>query len=259
MLRLTPISHARRKGLRPYQEDRFFTASMPEGFCFGVFDGHGGVDCAKKATRMFPSLLADAVGEPDATIPDALREVFARVNKATKDLHDGCTASIVFIPSSCDAVHVAVLGDSPVIVGCRESIWVSPEHNVRSNKAEAEAAKDRGGCITSDGYLVRGFSGSGLQMSRALGDVWMGSLLLRTPDVSTHALEAGSFVLVCSDGALDPGHIAPEASAQSVVELIQSGSDAKAIANRAVRIPTEDNVTVLLTWVEAHNEVRTGT
>jgi serine/threonine protein phosphatase PrpC len=243
---LSPVSRARSKGVRDYQEDRYFTASMPEGLCFGVFDGHGGTGCANKAVRLFPGLMADAVGEPGATVPDAFRESFAKLNEVTKHMYDGCTASIAFIPWSGELVHVAVLGDSPVILQRADrSIWVAPDHNVRSNQAEVEAAKKRGGAVVG-GYLVAHFSGPGLQMSRALGDVELGSVLNRTPDVSTHVLGLGSFVLVCTDGALDPGHKDAGASAQTVVQLIQAGSEARAIVNRAIHLPTEDNVTVLL-------------
>src|SRR5208337_742222 len=172
----------------------------------------------------------------------------------TQDMHDGTTASIAFIPLSADVVYVAVLGDSPVIVKQADgSIWVAPEHNVRTNKAEAEAAKQRGGAVVG-GYLVAHWDGPGLQMARALGDKALDKVLSRVPEISTQALGVGSFVLVCTDGALDPGHENAEAAAKSVVELIQSGGDAQAIVDRAVAVPTGDNVSALLVRVEAKNE-----
>src|SRR5208337_4947309 len=218
-LQLTPASYATHKGLRPYQEDRLFVASTAQGLAFGVFDGHGGAQCAETVLESFLYLLGDA--DPAKPILDTLSEAFAVVNAKTQDMHDGTTASIAFIPLSADVVYVAVLGDSPVIVKQADgSIWVAPEHNVRTNKAEAEAAKQRGGAVVG-GYLVAHWDGPGLQMARALGDKALDKVLSRVPEISTQALGVGSFVLVCTDGALDPGHENAEAAAKSVVELIQ--------------------------------------
>lgn len=249
-LKLTPISQATAKGRRPYQEDRFFTASLPQGLLFGVFDGHGGEDCAQKASDLFPGIFADSIGEPGQSAEEALYFSFISLVSATLDHEDGSTASVVYIPWSSDRAYVAVLGDSPVIVKrADQSIWHAPEHNVRTNHAEAQAAQERGGVIYG-GYLTMSFSGPGLQMSRALGDRFLHKVLNRVPEVSEHVLGAGSFVLACTDGALDPGHEATETEAQNVVALIQSGGDAQAIVDRAIEIPTRDNVTALLVRIE---------
>ena len=252
-LQLTPVATATHKGRRPYQEDRFFTASMPQGLCFGVFDGHGGYECAHKASEMFPGLFVDELGEPGATPQDAFLKAFEQLNDTTKDMHEGTTASVAYIPWSADIVHVAVLGDSPVIVKRGDgSIWIAPEHNVRTNKAEAEAAIARGG-IVDRGYLFTdlGDNAIGLQMARALGDKDLDKVLNRVPEISSQVLGIGSFVLVCSDGALDPGHRDAEAAAKSVIEIIQTGGDAQNIVSRAINVPTGDNVSALLVRVEA--------
>jgi serine/threonine protein phosphatase PrpC len=230
---------------------------MPQGLCFGVFDGHGGCNCAHRASETFPGLFVDELGEPGATPQDAFLKAFEKLHNATKDMHEGTTASVVFIPLSADMVHVAVLGDSPVIVKRADgSIWIAPEHNVRTNNAEAEAAMARGGKVIG-GYLVAHWDGPGLQIARALGDKVLDRVLSRVPEISAQALGVGSFVLVCTDGALDPGHENTEAAAESVVELIQSGGDAQAIVDRALGIPTGDNVSALLVRVEsAQNETR---
>lgn len=244
---LQPHTAATHKGRRPYQEDRFFSLSHPKGFAMGVFDGHGGHQVSHMASELAPKLLTAAL-EGDKPIPDVLKNVFEKLNLATAGLYEGSSASIVFI--TADTVHVAVLGDSPVIVRTADgTIWHGPDHNVRSNEAEAEAARGRGGFI-HDGYLCETYNGPGLQMARALGDVELRRVLLRTPEIASVPLGEGSWVLVASDGALDPGHWDAHESAQKVVELIQSGSDAQAIVDRAVAIPTGDNVTALIVRVE---------
>jgi len=233
------ISKATAKGLRTYQEDRSFVLTTERGMYMGVFDGHGGDECAEYCVNRMPDILAE--------FPDAMPcDILNTLNNETRDMYAGCTASVVFIPNGETAVHVAVLGDSPVIVkGADRPIWVSPEHNVRTNKAEADAAMARGGFV-SGGYLFANYSGNGLQMTRALGDASLDKVLSRIPEVFSWVLGAGSFVLVATDGALDPSHGNGDKDVYDIVDLIEAGADAQKIVDRALAIPTRDNVTALL-------------
>lgn len=255
MLRLTPHTHATQRGRRPYQEDRAAVTTMEQGMLLMVFDGHGGDFCAEHSVNTFDNLFADEISQPlQTTVPDSLRRAFAKLNEETKDMNDGCSASVVFIPSSNDVAYVAVMGDSPVVIRQADgTIYVGPDHNVRSNLEEASRATSRGGYIFG-GYLCRGMDGMGLQMARALGDAFLGNILLREPEIDTVSLSAGSFVLVATDGAFDPGHENTNEEIKKVVTLIQSGGDATAIVDRAVRIPTGDNVTALLVRIEDTSE-----
>jgi serine/threonine protein phosphatase PrpC len=154
----------------------------------------------------------------------------------------------VFIPKDESRVDVAVLGDSPVLVSRPDgSIWVSPEHNIRTNEAEADAAIQRGGHI-SGGYLFASYRPEvGLQMSRALGDAHLDRVLSREPEVFSHVLGKDSWVLVCSDGAVDPGHGAAQANIDTIVRMIEDeDADAQDIVDRALAVPTRDNVTAIL-------------
>jgi serine/threonine protein phosphatase PrpC len=159
----------------------------------------------------------------------------------------GSTASLVFIPKDESRVDVAVLGDSPVLVSRPDgSIWVSPEHNIRTNEAEADAAIKRGGFVHS-GYLFASYDGDGLQMSRALGDYELDRVLSREPEVFSHVLGKDSWVLVCSDGAVDPGHGAAQANIDTIVRMIEDeDADAQDIVDRALAAKTGDNVTAIL-------------
>jgi serine/threonine protein phosphatase PrpC len=152
----------------------------------------------------------------------------------------------VFIPKDEHRVEIAVLGDSPVIAKLADgSIFVSEEHNVRTNMAEADAAIARGGFVNS-GYLFASYSGNGLQMTRSLGDYELDSVLSREPEVFSHVLGKDSWVLVCSDGAVDPSHAAAKASIDSIVALVEAGGDAQEIVERALAAKTGDNVTAIL-------------
>ena len=231
------IRTATAKGARSYQEDRHFITHTPDGAYLGVFDGHGGDECAQHCVKRLPVILRS---NPE------LARALEKLNSETRYMYTGSTASIVFIPKDETVVHVAVIGDSPVVVRQADgSIWVSPEHNVRTNVAEADAAKQRGGFV-SGGYLYASYSGSGLQLSRSLGDSSLDKVLLRTPDVSSHVLGAGSFVLLASDGAVDPSHAHEAESIAAIVSMIEAGADAQQIVDRALAIPTDDNVTAIL-------------
>jgi len=121
---------------------------MNEGTLLGVFDGHGGDEAAALCEDQLPGIFADEIGEPGADALTAIRKAFAKLADLTKELESGTTASVAYFPWnksaetwSIDAVWVAVLGDSPVIVkDIAGGINISPEHNVRTNMAEKAAA-----------------------------------------------------------------------------------------------------------------------
>jgi serine/threonine protein phosphatase PrpC len=233
------ISKATARGARSYQEDRYFVFPTVIGTYLGVFDGHGGDECAAYCVKAMRIILTH---EPASGLQDAV----AKLSRETRTMRAGSTASLVFIPKDESRVDVAVLGDSPVLVSRPDgSIWVSPEHNVRTNEAEADAAIKRGGFL-AQGYLFADYSGDGLQMSRALGDAHLDKVLSREPEVFSLALYKGKFVLMCSDGAVDPSHAAAKASIDSIVALVEAGGDAQEIVERALAAKTGDNVTAIL-------------
>lgn len=241
------ISLATHKGSRGYQEDRNIINQTENGILLAVFDGHGGDEvsdfCEKNILRAFND-VADNNDMP--TIPLKIKGIFDFLARLTNDMRAGSTASIVFIPSTMDRAFVGVLGDSPVIIKNKDNeYWIAPEHNVRSNPKEVEEAKKRGGFI-HDGYLFGSQPfGGGLQMSRALGDASLSDVLNREPEVFEQTLGAGSFVLVGSDGLLDPSHKSGSA-ASAITTKIESGEEAPTLVKWAVSVPTNDNVTALL-------------
>jgi serine/threonine protein phosphatase PrpC len=248
-LKLQGVSAASHRGARAYQEDSHFSLTAAEGLCFGVFDGHGDAECARLCAERFPLIFVDLL-KPNVHFAETLRQTIQTLNLETQSMWSGCTASVVFMPWTANEVHVAVLGDSPVIVKrANHSIWVAPEHNVRTNYAEAEAARARGGFV-DEWYLYTTYGGVGLQMARALGDSDFSRVLSRVPDISSHVLGADSFVFVGTDGVLDPLHKKPEASLKALIAFIEAGADAQAIVNRALAIPTDDNATALLVRVD---------
>jgi serine/threonine protein phosphatase PrpC len=249
-LKLQPHSSATRMGQRRYQEDRLFAAATEEGFLIGVFDGHGGDEVSHFASEELPGIFANEIGAAGATPRSALENAVQKVNLATQHYRSGSTLSLAFVPSNGDTVHCAVLGDSPILVKDAEGkINVSPDHNVRTNQAEAAAAVKRGGTIRN-GYLCDSYYGISLQMARALGDSELSRVLSRVPDIYEVKVGPGSFVLVATDGAFDPRHYGFAKEAEEVVKLVERGADAQAIVDRAVALLTGDNVSAVLVRFE---------
>jgi len=211
-----------------------------------VFDGHGGAQVSHLASERFPVLFVNEITEPGTTPAQAFERSIAKLNLETQHFVPGSTLSAVFVPAKGDTATCAVIGDSPIIVKDAEGKTnIGPEHNVRTNLAEAEAAKKRGGFV-GGGYLYATYNGDGLQMARALGDSGLAKVLSRVPDIYEVKLGPSSFVIVATDGAFDPGHYEFTKAAEAVVALVEGGGDAAAVVDRAVKIPTGDNVTAIV-------------
>lgn len=249
-IRLKPVSSASAKGQRSYQEDRLVIVTCEQGTLLGVFDGHGGHEVAQLAVDTLPGYFADEIGEPKATPRKALKNTIRKVNELTQDMFPGSTLSLAFIPAKGGFIYCAVIGDSPIIIkDSKGNINISPDHNVRTNEAESQAAIKRGG-IVHDGYLYQNRFANGLQMARALGDAELDKVLSRKPDIYSVRVNKDSFIIVATDGAFDPGHYEFAKAAEDVVKLVGEGAEAEAVVDRAVQIKTGDNVTVMVARFE---------
>lgn len=239
------VTQATEKGRRDYQEDRKVVYWSPggNGYLLAVFDGHGGSECANYCAERLIA-LSHEVKSSSNCLEASFRSLFHYLSDETEYMGSGCAASLAFIPADGRYVIIGVLGDAPVLVKKADGeVWLAPEHNVRSNRAEADAAIARGGFVQS-GYLFTRLSGSGLQMSRALGDRYLGPVLNREPEVFTLPTGPGSFVLVASDGLFDPSH--ETNPSVGIAQAIEAGVDASKLVEAALAIPTYDNVTAIL-------------
>jgi len=245
----TILSQASKQGRRDYQEDRIYLNVNDDGILAAVFDGHGGAEtsdyCVKNLLQAFNAVADDPV-YPE--IRDKLQGIFNHLHEQTCYMQPGSTASIVFIPSSLDRAYIGILGDSPVVIkNVDNEIWIAPEHNVRSNSREVALAKARGGYIHG-GYLFPGglsLTAHGVQLSRAFGDADLNSVLSRKPEIFEVPLGAGSWVLVASDGLIDPHHGSDQA-ADTIVNLIGQGKTAVGLVDYAIGVPTHDNASAVL-------------
>ena len=178
---------------------------------------------------------------------EILRKTIKNLAQALIDYDSGSTASLVYIPEIGDEVYTAVIGDSPIIILKGHDYWYGPDHNVRSNHAEAEAVRKRGGYIHNGYAMGRGVFG--LQMGRALGDAELVDILSTEPEVNKVSIGQGAWILVCTDGLIDPGHNGVDAK-QAIIDRCNSNVHgeftAEDLVQYAVGVPTGDNVSCIL-------------
>ena len=240
------VSLAQAQGTREYQEDRFGVSHFYGGTLAWVADGHGGEEASEEIAKRIHEkwILYD-----NANVETQIRDLYRGLDLQTCEMESGAVLSLVYMPRRAPLIYVAVLGDSPVIVKSGSNIFIGPDHNARSNQVERDAAVARG-AIYMNGYVCEPhFDGHGLQMTRALGDHGLGWFLNREPEIRSLGFgEYGDWVLVASDGVLDPSHHNTN-EGDVIAGLINSGAEAPELVTRATKVPTHDNATAILVRV----------
>ena len=202
-----------------------------------VFDGHGGASVAKLAARRFPALFrASLASGPE----EAFRAAYAGVHRESEKLRGGAVAATFYIDGT--RLTVANAGDAHVVgVSGGKATRYTEEHRI-TNEAELSRVVGAGASIW--GPYVCLPSGSGLMVTRALGDHEFRKVgLLPEPVISTHTLEPGFLVAAC-DGLWDvmevdelPGLLRDTMTAKDAV---------KTLAREALGVRrTGDNFTLL--------------
>lgn len=239
------ISRYSIRGPRAYQEDRDYVSvrSLSDGtrlLILAVFDGHGGSEAAEYAKENFTKLFKPFSSK---TVKEDLKFAISQLALDMRNIEAGTTLSVACISSNNEAT-IAIVGDSPVIVIEENgALNISPEHNVRTNPAEAAEAYKRGGVVVN-GYVWHPTREIGLQMSRALGDSGMQPIVSHEPDIYTVKLGKDSAVLVASDGLIDPSHKTGSAITDIILGL-KSGKTAGQLVDM-VAPNAQDNVTAVV-------------
>lgn len=242
------VNSAMEKGTRFYQEDRFSVirheTQKEKGWLLAVMDGHGGAEVARYCEENIESKFKPLISDPQLMITDVLRQLIEVFVKETRGMDAGSTISLVYISETSERAFVAILGDSLVIVKNAHGLWISPEHNIRVNQADKKIVLSKG--AFSDGYYMSASKlGQGLQLTRSLGDASFDRFLIREPEIfSCFNLNKDSFIIVASDGLLDPSH--NDRNVESLRNIVEKGGTAYDLVNDAIRRKTGDNVTAVL-------------
>lgn len=239
-------------GRRKDQEDRYVSASVYPGHLLAVLDGHGGHGVADATAQLLPGLLGASLasglapGEALATCLAALPERLAETCAPGARETSGSTLSAAFVTDK--AIHIAVLGDSPVWVRQGDRFQAAPRHTADDQGPDVPLLRERhrtaieeGRLEFSNGYLNVGWKW--LALTRALGDLEFDDYLIREPDLMSFPIEGDdpAVVLLATDGILGP---VPEPDlGRSLIERLESGTSAESLVE--ARPSPSDNVTLL--------------
>jgi len=186
-----PLSfgHAEMQGHRSSMQD---VVVIQSGFrendaehLFGVFDGHGGVECAKFASMSFPRILEEELnafrvepGSADSAISLCLQRAFKSLQQRCRSfqIQNGTCALVSYVNKK--TLYVATVGDSKALLvqpSTKMCRWMSnvvfPDDEQEKQRVEAA-----GGFVNAKGRVC-----GLLAVSRAIGDVMYGDIISEEP------------------------------------------------------------------------------
>lgn len=238
-------------GGRYSQEDRYVVEYVePESTgkldILAIMDGHGGAEVSEIVAKDLVPAFKDAIKDSNGNIPSALEKTVYKLDAATLNMQAGSTLSLAVVSEAEHKVHVAIMGDSPVVIRDKDgNIHISPEHNVGTNEPERQAAIKRGADFDGT-YLIDRHTGAGLQVSRALGDRKLSHLLHHEPEIYSVDITHDSFVIVASDGVFDPSHRNSEKEINRLAGMVSKGAEADDLVRDALERHTRDNATAIV-------------
>jgi serine/threonine protein phosphatase PrpC len=144
------------RGRRANQEDRFLILRagrkrdgvvMEQGWLMAVMDGHGGPEAAQAVETRLPHAFQKAFAEHGGDYRKLLERAVAILNEdphVKYQLSSGTTLSMAYVADGKPVVHVAHLGDSPVIVfdSAGHILFRTEEHNIITNPKEVDRVRE---------------------------------------------------------------------------------------------------------------------
>lgn len=246
------IGWVTQEGLYHENEDRIaFGVNLNEqieGFV-GIFDGHGGEDCADFVSTELSKYLGNffkAEGDWDAG--DArMKEMFHKIEEdfielaVEADDTSGSCATIVIVKNS--EALVANIGDCKAIA---IPDFNDDKFNILTGDHRADAEDELERINKAGGSVIEGRV-CNLQPSRSFGDLDVKEVVgegvvIPTPEVSRITMRSGGFMIIATDGLWD------SAGEEDVIkkakdELKASNFDPQIVANSLVRYAVEENST----------------
>lgn len=222
------VSAAERPSGKRVSQDRHLVLRLACGAtCVAVLDGHGpDNDAVDHVFSCLPKLIGNIVARAEAAT--ILRSVFSALAEETSGYRSGTTCSVALLYPNGDVTN-AVLGDSPIIARRdAKQLFISEEHNIRSNASERAAAETRGG-VCEGGYLYTPTSRHGLQIARAFGDRELAKVLSREPSIESFNVASGYYLFLCSDGFISLSDKIYPVQVLKCFERIENGETAEEI------------------------------
>mmetsp|Transcript_34661 Transcript_34661/g.58084 ORF Transcript_34661/g.58084 Transcript_34661/m.58084 type:complete len:460 (-) Transcript_34661:203-1582(-) len=256
-----------RQGPRPHQEDRYIMKKflMPSSggshSFVGVFDGHGGFECAEYITdHLYLALFRRP--EFNKSIAEAIRAAVREVDTeflkmaSQSALIAGSTG--VFAVIDGDSIIVGNIGDSRCVMS-RRGIAVELSKDQKPYRPdELQRIQKAGGWLDANG-LLNGY----ISMSRSFGDIGMKDfkalmfpganlaedVFICEPEiVEIEITPKDEFLILASDGLW--GRVSSKAAVKIARESLRKNADpqkaADALAEAAYAKGSLDNCTVLV-------------
>eukprot|EP01117_Protostelium_nocturnum_P016547 TRINITY_DN6571_c0_g1_i1.p1 TRINITY_DN6571_c0_g1~~TRINITY_DN6571_c0_g1_i1.p1 ORF type:complete len:542 (-),score=143.93 TRINITY_DN6571_c0_g1_i1:154-1779(-) len=239
---------------------------------FGVYDGHGGNQCADFiAKHLHSNIASHPLFRQDTELAirqgfeatESAYEEFCRANKIAGSV--GSTACIGLIVNQ--TLWIANVGDSAAILCQRgEPVQLTLPHTLKNSQEKIRVGL-AGGVMTKEdrlGHPDWNPKMVNLGITRAFGDFYFkwdeytagkpSGLIIEPEIVSIPLTTDDSFLLLASDGFWDV-----ITTRQAINYILQEYSqDVDSICNRlvdlAIRKSTEDNTTVLLVKLNANHQ-----
>ncbi|CAG9582126.1 protein phosphatase 2C-like protein [Leishmania major strain Friedlin] len=251
------------QGIRSSMEDEHVTVVEPEVCFFGIYDGHGGRQCAEYVrARLHEITLAHECLKTDPR--KAISDAFAQVEREflgqnTNDMSSaGCVCAAAVVQGS--VLTVGNVGDCEVVLArAGQPVLLTVKHNPSCNDAEATRVKKAGGCIFNCRVGHPRFNPRmcSLAVSRAVGDAGFKleeytngkpSGIIAVADTSEVLLaKDDEFLILACDGLWDTMSYAE--AVELATAYMASGADANSVADQlvgeALRRGTRDNVTAI--------------
>ncbi|CAM38550.1 protein phosphatase 2C-like protein [Leishmania braziliensis MHOM/BR/75/M2904] len=251
------------QGIRSSMEDEHVAVVEPEVCFFGIYDGHGGRQCAEYVrSRLHEITLTH---ESLKTAPQkAISDAFAQVEREfleqnTSNISSaGCVCAAAVVQGS--VLTVGNVGDCEVVLARGgKPVLLTVKHNPSCNDAEATRVKNAGGCIFNCrvGHPRLNPRMCSLAVSRAVGDAGFKleeytngkpSGIIAVADTSEVLLaKEDAFLILACDGLWDTMSYAE--AVDLATAYAASGADANGVADQlvreALRRGTRDNVTAI--------------
>jgi len=253
---------AEMRGRRSEMEDAHTHHCGPDSLAatqpclFGVFDGHGGDECARFLVQnLCPTICSHPMYFDDPV--KALEESFVTIDQRyvslakQLELEDGSTATVLLlqVDEKLTSVryYLACTGDSRAILVKKDgSAYCLVEDHNPTREDERSRIKREGGEVLFDVdnqiFRVASETGGGLAVTRAFGDFHFKPYVTALPEVVTGEIDGDdAFICLASDGLWN------DLSNKEVGKaLIQRGAKngVEYIISEAFARGSDDNITV---------------
>lgn len=267
MEKIGRIGIAHMQGMRPQMEDRHIAAQMVFNIkdqvhqvpLYGIFDGHGGVACARYLSKHLASYLkshlenaislAQSIEEEEAAIFNTLKLAFVDLGAKYRKLYSGeggSTANIAIIFKN--QLWVANVGDTRAILVANGAATALSEDAKPGLEKYKKGVETRHATVIEVEGVPR--VGGNLATARAVGHSEVHSGVNPRAKVIKYSLsqlpQGKNFLIIACDGLWDVASSTQVAKTVNKVSHLNPEEIASFLARKAFEANSSDNLSVLV-------------